>query len=570
MIYIGNKETQSIYGGTSATSAVYIGSFLTFPTQYTYVLSDAALHYSSGSTIDASGSNYAYIDATVRTYRNGTLIKTETNVKLAPYKITDTTGAFVILNNEIHCNSRGTITGSTRSATFKGYYQNLDVSTGTLTVQQMPNYAVDHEKTLQWIPEDYGKVTYLGGDIQIYGQKQYEYWTTYTSGASTSHSTSWDYTTATSYDFTGVNWITYSPIGSDYIHVNNNNTSLDRDASITAKYKGAEDTTTFSGLVNVSQWKKSYTVPESRTNEFFMDPSLFNASDYGPSKAATLNISVDYRINTWTDGNWTYGSWTEYHRDDEDDLFTLNTGSSSIWKFAKYSDLYTEYYYYVPIQWMYDYNKARYIGKAYIYPSTENTGTTDVEASIEFVSSYWQDEINVVQKGSDYYISIPATRTITASTTSATINVTTNVPSWTVSKNGNWFSVTKRINSVLVSCSQNTGSSARTGTIIVSGSGKSASCVLTQTANLYIDLWFNDSTQITQYQEFQFSDSYFMVKDRGNNNHNYIVTFNGDTLSYTISNNEIYFTDVTSSTETEISVYETSSGQTRIFRITGE
>ena len=124
-IYIGNKHvtgSTNIYIGSHNTPTIHIGSFKTYPENVTYTLSSVTQHYSAGSTIYASGSNYGYITANVYAWQGGDLIWSAASQTLSLTKVSGD-GAFSVSGtSRAIASDRETTTGSSRSAVFYGYY----------------------------------------------------------------------------------------------------------------------------------------------------------------------------------------------------------------------------------------------------------------------------------------------------------------------------------------------------------------------------------------------------------------------------------------------------------------
>ena len=77
------NDIQDAKVGTRQVSAIYLGDTLVWPAlPMIYVITDAWLEYSSGNTINAAGSNYAYALGNVNVYRGTSLIRTMTDVHL--------------------------------------------------------------------------------------------------------------------------------------------------------------------------------------------------------------------------------------------------------------------------------------------------------------------------------------------------------------------------------------------------------------------------------------------------------------------------------------------------------
>jgi len=137
------NEISSIYAGSLTIGASYLGSEQIWPANLTYeiVASSVRLYYSSGSTILASGSNYAYATGTVITRRGSTEIERGTKT-LTPKTFGGTNpGRFYIpagSPNTIKGSDLGTTPTSGYSATVTFVYL-TSAETSALTITQQAN-----------------------------------------------------------------------------------------------------------------------------------------------------------------------------------------------------------------------------------------------------------------------------------------------------------------------------------------------------------------------------------------------------------------------------------------------
>lgn len=124
--------------GSANQSRVYVGSTLVWPANYYYhiVPSSVVVHYSAGTQIYASGSNYAYITGDVQVRRGQVVIQTIEDAVLTPYF--SSSSYFYLSGTEIHAYSRGVYEGSRRSLSVSVTYSTSEAVTG-LTVYQEAN-----------------------------------------------------------------------------------------------------------------------------------------------------------------------------------------------------------------------------------------------------------------------------------------------------------------------------------------------------------------------------------------------------------------------------------------------
>ena len=124
--------------GSANQSRVYVGSTLVWPANYYYhiVSSSVVVHYSAGTQIYASGSNYAYITGDVQVRRGQVVIQTIEDAVLTPYF--SSSSYFYLSGTEIHAYSRGVYEGSRRSLSVSVTYSTSEAVTG-ITVYQEAN-----------------------------------------------------------------------------------------------------------------------------------------------------------------------------------------------------------------------------------------------------------------------------------------------------------------------------------------------------------------------------------------------------------------------------------------------
>lgn len=140
MIHVGTTQVTKIEVGSHENPTIHIGTFKTFPTgEVTTAVSNPTVIYSSGNMINAGGTNYAYIQATLTTYVDNVAQSSST------VKLTATTESaasiWTISDNNIYAADRGTITGNSRTATVKGTYGSY--TSPNLTVTQAANTSTE-------------------------------------------------------------------------------------------------------------------------------------------------------------------------------------------------------------------------------------------------------------------------------------------------------------------------------------------------------------------------------------------------------------------------------------------
>ena len=134
------EDIDAIYAG-SADVSLYVGGELVWPLNLSYVISDLEVVYSSGSIINAAGSNYATLRGTVTVYRGSRIVQILTGRILTPTRVSGST-YLTVDGDHIVAPDRGTTTGSQRSAYFTGSYMGA-VSDQILVSQQANSRLAD-------------------------------------------------------------------------------------------------------------------------------------------------------------------------------------------------------------------------------------------------------------------------------------------------------------------------------------------------------------------------------------------------------------------------------------------
>ena len=294
MISIGSKEVTTIFYGSKAP-IIYIDNYQTWPSgTITYALTNVRVVYSSGAMINASGSNYATIQATTHTYKNGVEISTQNNVELSVSRVSASSSIWSIDDGKyISAENRGTYEGSSRSATFKGTWNNIDTTTFTIT--QGSNYSnirsvfdsitiVDDEGD----PIDTYYVPHAGGSIyDIYLQLNYLDTSVYTSGATLPAGSSSEFdpdepAIPDTYEIpSGVSWLTIDQYGNLSASANTSTTTA-RDSSLTAVY--TENDKTARATINVHQYDASIR---------YADEYVITETSIGPDGETTYHDEFD-------------------------------------------------------------------------------------------------------------------------------------------------------------------------------------------------------------------------------------------------------------------------------------
>ena len=140
-IYIGSNQVSTIYNGGTSSSAVYLGSYKTWPVAapsvITYDITAIAVHYSSGTKIDASGSNYAYVTGTYTTFVDD-VSTSSTTVNMTPVFYSGDSGVWTVTGNNITAADRYYLEGAERTGSFTVSYGNITYS-GKAVIHQQAN-----------------------------------------------------------------------------------------------------------------------------------------------------------------------------------------------------------------------------------------------------------------------------------------------------------------------------------------------------------------------------------------------------------------------------------------------
>ena len=142
MISIINA-VKSIFVGDRPVQSISIGDTQVYPNGVvSYAMAGApTLEYSSGSMIPASGEGYARIVGTLITYVDN-VEQGRSTVEFTPTLLTSGVGdIWSVSGTHIEAVSRGTETGSARSATFSASYSldSFHYNGGNFTVTQQAN-----------------------------------------------------------------------------------------------------------------------------------------------------------------------------------------------------------------------------------------------------------------------------------------------------------------------------------------------------------------------------------------------------------------------------------------------
>ena len=135
MIDVAGTIIQSMTFGTDNIKGIWFGTDKVWPSGVvTTALTNPSVYYSSGTMINAAGSNYAYIQGTLITYIDGQESSRET-VRLTPSIVSGTW--LSVEDNDIIGANRGTTTGSTRSGSVRGTINGY--TTSDMSVSQTAN-----------------------------------------------------------------------------------------------------------------------------------------------------------------------------------------------------------------------------------------------------------------------------------------------------------------------------------------------------------------------------------------------------------------------------------------------
>ncbi len=340
-IYLGQTQLTGVTNVTLGSTAqtVYLGSTLIYPQNVTYTLSAASVSYSSGSQINAGGTNYATITANVYTYVNGTYVSSAANQTLSVHKVsgsgfTTSAGTYILADN------RSNVTGSTRSATYYATYDNI--TAGTFTVTQLYNYTTTSSTltAISVVDDECESVSTInmshsGGYVDnVYLQLTYDDTLVYTSGYEEyigTHTEPCDPENPISPDTysvpSGTNWMSVDAYGNLYVSANTSTTNS-RQATVTCYYSelGVTANTTFTLYQYDAsvRYEYQYIISEAEmqpTNEFeaYDDYVVYN----------DIQLSAIRRYGYYSDGYYHVTQTTLWNTDDNDVYVELTGPNAS-------------------------------------------------------------------------------------------------------------------------------------------------------------------------------------------------------------------------------------------------
>ena len=491
-IYVGNSHPT---GGTdvyigSFTPNMYIGDYLTYPEgNIRYEFRNGAVHYSSGSNIFASGSNYAWYAADVLTYNGSTFISSAANVTLTVARVSgDTTHFHINSNNEIYADDRQNVTGSAWTATFRASYG--DTSAATFNVTQAENKEYTAETTLALTAYTMNNYDYTGGTLYIPCNRRYSTWEYYTSGynrdGDISSSTNSVVTTAMTYfDTEYYGWLTTGTtqggdggyprsliMDENYGAGEGNN----RDANIVIGYpvNGSwTDSNYVTASTTITQWgrpKSSYAYRVSNID--VGSGTTWYASNSGTAYTHTITATCEYQTTTWrgipgsTASTTTTGNWTTYTgRPDMcgNERPYASMGSGYPYFYLRNAESgttgYSTYLYYV--------TTASTYGTVGVFPYQANSSTSDRNQDVYIIFGTASTTTRLTQLGNIYYQLSPDTIAFPATGATSALTVSASSSGWGVSASTNWITLSTNGNTVYATAPSNVGpaTQARSGQI---------------------------------------------------------------------------------------------------------
>ena len=496
-IYIGNKHLT----GTSEVSiagvpsTVYIGTFQTYPEgQISYSFQNGAIHYSTGSTIYASGSNYAWYAADVLVYRGSTYIDTIYNVTLEPTKVSGD-NAFYVNDSKIYAADRGTVTGNTRSATFRFDYNGTTAATEA--VSQAANRETKKQQTIAIEADPANNYYYGGGDFYIECQREYYYWSAYTSGHETTHyHQSGQGVSAMTYyiDYNTCNWLSTGSsgtLGYQKLVMSNNyvtGATGNRSATIKVGYSISGEWSDYNYVTastTITQFGANYSSFEYGFDRLTVSQDTWAGNVSGTGYTANVEVFAKYRqtINSGITGttNWTSstGNWITY------------TGRPDMCGNQKPMGTTRGYYFYylengentgAPYGELYYPTTSTTYGTIRVYPTQVNGSSQPKTQQMDIVFGDATSSFTLTQLGSIIISVSPTTWSAPSAQTTTALTVTSNVTGWGVSASTSWLHTSISGNTINVTADTNTEvTSARTGAISVYYSGTVyATCNVTQ------------------------------------------------------------------------------------------
>ena len=467
-------------------SVVYVGRHQTYPEDVRYVFENGAVHYSSGTILNAGGTNRAYYSADVKLYVGSELIATYTDTKMRAIQISgDTSNINTTYNGmDITGRSRTYITGDSRSATFQARYFTTDydyVNVAVFTVSQAANRETVYDETISFSggTAPYSPCWSTQYDYFVVGPRWSKQWSAYTSGYQTTPYTSQTVVCATT--FTNLaNWMSLVPGSPTKFHVAENVSSSDRTATITCRYSGGTDTGYTDYQLEVKQWRAAYDTYNYRIQSYDISQTEWAHGASGTSQYATLSATCQYQQVHWQNGQTSTGSWTDYKSNAPSGVnapyavvpqghwkfYTYDGGTGAQMMYLYYPDQYTTY------------------GRARVYPYSGNASAQDLTNDLYINFGTAQTKVTLTQKGDGTVSISPTSISFPYQQTSATITVTTQLTDWAASASTSWIttSVDHVNNRVTVSVTQNTStSSTRSGYVrIYQNNEVKATCTIEQ------------------------------------------------------------------------------------------
>lgn len=504
-IYVGNSHPT---GGTdvyigSFTPNIYIGSFLTYPeANIRYVFRNGALHYSSGSNLYASGSNYAWYAADVLMYNGSTFVSSAANVTLTATRVSGDTAFHINANNEVYADNRTNVTGSTRTATFRASYG--DTTAATFTVTQAANNKFTRQETLGLTAYTSNNYYYGGGDYYIPCMRGYAYWDYYTSGYQGSTSTTSTLVSAMTYDTGSCSWLSSAATESvgwprklvmDYNYATG--PTGNRSATITVKYPvngDYSDTNYVTASTEITQFGANYSAFEYGFSRLTVSQDTWAANVSGTGYTANVEVMAQYRqtINSGITGTTTWtsstGNWITYTGRPDLCGNVAPSGVTDGYHFYFLENGQTHGY---PYGALYYPTTATTYGTIRVYPTQVNGGSEAVTQEMYIVFGDASTAFTLTQNANTSISISPSNITMpAASGETSAFTVTTLVTGWGASADTNWLTTSISGNKVNVTTVENNISQAatqRTATISVYHNGTvKATATVTQQADNYV------------------------------------------------------------------------------------
>lgn len=150
-MYFGKSSLGGAFIGNAPIKTIYLGNTVAWSNPYTYAISDVKIAYSSGSKVLTDRSNYGYVSCTLKTYKNGSLVKTEQNKRMSfnwTALVEGSTAQYCEVTNDgkIYFNKNWQTTdmkyhSDPMTLSLKAYLNGYE-HTNTLYIQVQPNYLV--------------------------------------------------------------------------------------------------------------------------------------------------------------------------------------------------------------------------------------------------------------------------------------------------------------------------------------------------------------------------------------------------------------------------------------------